>query len=626
MRDGRFLWRQAVRLRRRTRLIPVVIAALAVAGFPASALAAHGGGGGGETTATNNLSVPTIWSDGVGLTVPGTYGTTLYDGATFTTADGTTVWANGDPLNQWQAENVFGVTGTPVNVSQLDWGDSLESKSFSLGKPIRVETSLIEDNLPATMTGYTMLSNGLTKDQEKFGNDKTTYTTNSAYVYSACARLTIQRLEISRTDPAVSRMVWDPAGHQWTGAGLVASPIVNQPDAAELNGSGKAIYGYNWTSTDVAGDYRVTFSLNGSCEAAPLNTFLTSASAIFVSTETAAVARPAAEPVGSTPKIDSANNLSYIDVELGTPTYTPYIAPPTNTELPVISGSPFEGETLSSSAGTWADNPTSFSYQWQSCDGSGANCTNVAGANGVSYTLTSSQVGRTMRILVTASNAGGSTTAASAVTAAVATAASKPAQPTATPGLMEMPVIHGSAMERQVLTATTGKWSNNPSVYSYQWKRCDRYGNKCVNIAGATKRTYKLSAADIGHRVRVEVTASNAGGSTAGTSAASKIVKGYVSPTKRTRAQLTIQMRHIAGNRLRISGTVRPRHDRKMLLIQRRTPNGWQTVAKARLRMQNRVRSQYTTTLRNPKRGAYRVYLAGDKAHVPSTSRQVTVR
>jgi hypothetical protein len=96
---------------------------------------------------------------------------------------------------------------------------------------------------------------------------------------------------------------------------------------------------------------------------------------------------------------------------------------PANTSPPTISGQAVEGQTLTATTGTWTGTaPINFSYQWQRCDQSGLNCANIAGATAQTYALTSADVGRTIRVAVTAQNANGSSTAFSAPTAPVTAA------------------------------------------------------------------------------------------------------------------------------------------------------------------------------------------------------------
>jgi hypothetical protein len=85
-------------------------------------------------------------------------------------------------------------------------------------------------------------------------------------------------------------------------------------------------------------------------------------------------------------------------------------APPVNRTRPTISGSPVVGATLTANNGTWTGAST-FSYQWQLCDGSGNNCANIAGATGKTYGVRSSDVGHELLARVRAANRFGATTA-----------------------------------------------------------------------------------------------------------------------------------------------------------------------------------------------------------------------
>lgn len=93
---------------------------------------------------------------------------------------------------------------------------------------------------------------------------------------------------------------------------------------------------------------------------------------------------------------------------------------PESVSPPAISGVAEEGQTLTATPGTWSNSPTSTTEQWQRCKSSGAHCAAIAGATGQTYKLTASDVGATIRVQETASNADGTgAPAESAATAVV---------------------------------------------------------------------------------------------------------------------------------------------------------------------------------------------------------------
>ncbi len=100
---------------------------------------------------------------------------------------------------------------------------------------------------------------------------------------------------------------------------------------------------------------------------------------------------------------------------------------PKNTSPPAISGSAHEGQTLIANAGEWANSPSQFAYQWQRCAASGAGCADIAAATRGQYTPTAADVGHTVRVTVTASNASGEASAGSQTTGVVSASAVTPA-------------------------------------------------------------------------------------------------------------------------------------------------------------------------------------------------------
>jgi hypothetical protein len=94
-------------------------------------------------------------------------------------------------------------------------------------------------------------------------------------------------------------------------------------------------------------------------------------------------------------------------------------ADPQNTVRPSVSGTAKVGEELTATSGTWTGGVRSFAYQWQRCSTAGTGCTDVSGATGRTYGVRSADVGKVLQVVVTATNASGTTTATSPTTATV---------------------------------------------------------------------------------------------------------------------------------------------------------------------------------------------------------------
>ncbi len=90
-----------------------------------------------------------------------------------------------------------------------------------------------------------------------------------------------------------------------------------------------------------------------------------------------------------------------------------------------------------------------------------------------------------------------------------------------------LPTIAGTATRGKTLTAGSGSWSGtSPIAFSYRWLRCNSAGAACAAISGAISTTHVVVSADVGRRLRVEVTGTNDDGTAAALSAPTAVVSG----------------------------------------------------------------------------------------------------
>ncbi|MCB0331567.1 MAG: hypothetical protein KDD70_17975, partial [Bdellovibrionales bacterium] len=261
------------------------------------------GGGGHEEGAGNNLSFPTIFAEGIGITgddvtishglrqppVPPGYqleGEFLYgwldNGVQMlcepqlphcpppAEPDVYKIYLQDDQLNSWQADWLDG-RGSVVEVSSIDWGDNLENQTWTDDSIVRVEVALYKELLTPILGDEMWYVSGQGID-EMWGMKAVeapsvvpptwipaTYESSEATVYSPCSRLTIQKMDASAGDvdnKPQGPFAWNAANNQWDGmvATMVNAPVWESYEAegpsaglsAEVNIKGSLIYGYIW--------------------------------------------------------------------------------------------------------------------------------------------------------------------------------------------------------------------------------------------------------------------------------------------------------------------------------------------------------------------------------------------
>ena len=201
-----------------------------------------------------------------------------------------------------------------------------------------------------------------------------------------------------------------------------------------------------------------------------------------------------------------------------------------NRTAPKVSGTPRVGETLSSTEGTWTNEPTSFSYQWL------AGGVAIAGATRPTYELERSTAGKVVTVRVTASKAG--LTSGTATSDPVGPIASGPITNTT------LPVVTGTAAPGGTLSASTGTWDPADGLtYDYQWLADG------TPVAGATSSSIVVTESLVGKAVAVVVTARRGADSAAATSQPRTIAEQPVQPVEVVVAP-TVEGRAVVGEEL----------------------------------------------------------------------------
>jgi hypothetical protein len=155
-----------------------------------------------------------------------------------------------------------------------------------------------------------------------------------------------------------------------------------------------------------------------------------------------------------------------------------------NTEAPTISGDARVDSTLTAQPGSWSPGPVTLTYRWLA-DGQ-----YVAGQTSPTLALGPDLVGKAIKVEVTAAKTGYTPVKAlSAATDPVAPGQMRPAS---------APAVNGQPVPGTTLRL--GSINADPAA-----SRKVRWSRDYTLVPGATAASYRLTPADLGHRIRAVV-------------------------------------------------------------------------------------------------------------------------
>ncbi|HYO20747.1 MAG TPA: hypothetical protein VES02_18990 [Dermatophilaceae bacterium] len=219
------------------------VAALVVPGAAFAKGPGGGGGGGGEETTANSLSVPAVFvgANPFSLTCDGTWKSP--DGQTPKSGYTLAGYYYVQGVNTWQAQCDDGLE---VATATAAFGDNLTGTAKkAVGSPIRVEIGLFES--PATpMTGWDVVK------LEPSQLDRVS-------PYGTLATETSLGVFASNPVTTLPTRVWAPGTLKVYLQSTPGSPVVNTSATAEINSTGKVVFGYNLKVT-APGTYVIEYT------------------------------------------------------------------------------------------------------------------------------------------------------------------------------------------------------------------------------------------------------------------------------------------------------------------------------------------------------------------------------
>lgn len=171
---------------------------------------------------------------------------------------------------------------------------------------------------------------------------------------------------------------------------------------------------------------------------------------------------------------------------------------------PVILGDPVVGAKLEAFTGVWSGAGLDVTYRWERC---GDTCDPIARARAASFVPTTSETGYRLRVAMSAPVTG---EAVAPMTDAIA----------ARPASKTRPSISGPPRVGARLVANRGTWAGTNLRFTTRWFRCKQ---GCTPVA--TGAGYRVNRKDRGHKLQIEVLASNTLGLVAAFSKPTAVVR-----------------------------------------------------------------------------------------------------
>lgn len=367
-------------------------------------------------------------------------------------------------------QRLLTAAGVTVTVNgRFDAATVSAVKKFQSAKKLSVDGEAGPMTLTALMAKLTPGASGARVSALHALLDAMGYATDSGSTFGSATRAAVESLQAAvgrRSTGTVDTATWtalfmslDATAPTISGTAAVGEKLTAVPGDW---GPGSVTFGYQWYRGEKAidGATESSYTVTLADTDATLKVVVSGARSVYTTTR---LTSAATKPV---PKLTMT----------GTPT-------------PKITGTAKVGEKLTAVPGDWAPKDVALAYQWY------RGSAEIKGATASTYAVQPADAKASLKVAVTGTTLGYTTVTKTS-------AATDPVVGVITGAT---PVISGDAAVGETLTADAGSWEPAQTALTYRWYR------NGTAITGATDRTYRLQASDLGATVKVKVTGTLSG-------------------------------------------------------------------------------------------------------------------